>query len=214
MTWGILSFIRRTILMKAPSLRSVFLIRESEEDDPRKKVFKGASPANPFDPPAAVKSPHGPNNPAAGLYQKPQTKVAPPSDPEKAAKYAPDKRKVGITKPPYRGTFVGQVFRSNDRIVHKNVSWKDRETGDPRYGKVPSQTTTDLVWNGDDWVTKADFDLHSGPIKQDPEKYSGTQLPSRGGARAPYEPPKERPKAKDDDVPAWWSSYRGAKRMK
>lgn len=60
-------------------------------------------------------------------------------------------------KPPYRGTFIGQTFSSNDKVVSKNTSWLQKPSGDRMYGRTPSMQKVDLVWDGNDWVTDLEF---------------------------------------------------------
>jgi hypothetical protein len=62
----------------------------------------------------------------------------------------------GETGPGYPGKFVGQVWDTS-KVVSKNVSWKDKETGDPRYGKVQGKGVHRMVWDGQAWVTDDEF---------------------------------------------------------
>ena len=58
-------------------------------------------------------------------------------------------------KPKYKGDFVGQTCTMNGQTIYKNVSWM--KDGQRHFGKVPSLQKIMLVWDGDDWITMAEF---------------------------------------------------------
>lgn len=61
-------------------------------------------------------------------------------------------------KPNYRGSYVGQSQTTNGQIDYKNTQWKDRASGENRFGRVPSMQKVTMVWDGNDWIPQADFD--------------------------------------------------------
>jgi hypothetical protein len=160
-------------IMTTPKLVEVFKrqIHEAQGDEP-------VASANPFDEPAKAK-PKLPTVGSVGTHQKPQTrsasapsKSAPPpqtqlqkaySDFEKHPKQAQTNASLGTgPKPPYKGKFFGQTWQTNSSVQSKPTSWIDRPTGDRKFGRVQSMGKTQLVWDGNDWITGADFDKKYG----------------------------------------------------
>lgn len=134
-----------------PTLREFFLIDESPSDDEGNPLRT----ADPFAP-APVHKAVGSTPTAPGMFRKDQTTSSPSPG---APKRPPEQMVKPLAKPSYPGTFVGQTWTTNDRMVGKNVAWKDRGTGDDRYGKVQSMQKVTMVWDGKDWVPQADFDM-------------------------------------------------------
>lgn len=63
-------------------------------------------------------------------------------------------------KPNYKGSFVGQVWKTNSKVVNKSPMAQDKQTGTLKHiGDSPTQTYAELVWDGNDWVTKAAWDM-------------------------------------------------------
>lgn len=132
-----------------------FFCLESEDDDQK------GLPSNPFDPPGIKAKKSKPSSP--GLRIKPQDRVMNPARTDVQKRSIPNARlQKPQAKPGYRGNFLGQTWTTNTQTISKPVSWKDRQSGDTRYGSVPSMQKTTMVWNGDDWVTKQEFDTRFG----------------------------------------------------
>lgn len=51
---------------------------------------------------------------------------------------------------------------------YKNVSWKDKASGENRYGKTPSMQKVTLVWDGNDWIPQQEFNhkAKTGQLKK------------------------------------------------
>jgi hypothetical protein len=68
-----------------------------------------------------------------------------------------------LIKPPYKGSYIGQVFKTNGAVISKIVSYqktdKETEESETRYGKIVSQQYIELIWDGKDWISRRDFSL-------------------------------------------------------
>lgn len=146
---------------------------DEDDDELDAKTDPRRSFANPFDPApkATVKSPVVGNKP--GMTTKPQ--MAPPSKPKDdfgnplthtQAKVGG--KETGISKPPYKGDFVGQVWRTAGKTQNKRAAWQDKASGEWRGRNVQSQGTDEVVWDGTDWVTPSAFQMKakSGGLKK------------------------------------------------
>lgn len=117
--------------------------------------------ANPFDPPAKttakVNTPDtkmkiGANKPAMAP-PAPKNMFGEPVNPNDFRSGGTGVAKGrGLAKPPYKGSFVGQVWDTNAGVSNKRVSWKDLE-GNWRGKNIQQQQKTQMVWDGTDWVT-------------------------------------------------------------
>ena len=158
--------------MLIPKLANVFrrIIREVSDDENDVR-------ANPFDEPALAK-PKLPTVGSVGKYQKPQSRsVSAPSRQEEPKSQLQkaysdfEKRGSGTStkpvsgtgpKPPYKGSFFGQTWQTNAQVQQKPVSWIDKQTDKRRYGRVASMGKAELVWDGNDWITAAEFNSRYG----------------------------------------------------
>lgn len=75
-----------------------------------------------------------------------------------------------VSKPSYRGQFVGQVANRGGKYEPRKVAWKDKETDKWRGGSVQSKVDQYAVWDGNDWVSSDEFDAQFG-------KKPGTKAP-------------------------------------
>ncbi|MFA6159174.1 MAG: hypothetical protein WC763_06150 [Candidatus Paceibacterota bacterium] len=59
-----------------------------------------------------------------------------------------------MAKPPYEGTFKGQRWSRPGTQKSRPVSWKDRITGEQKFGRILGKPAPvdEHVWNGSEWV--------------------------------------------------------------
>lgn len=72
---------------------------------------------------------------------------------------------AGVIKPSFRGQFFGQAWQPHGRAQVKNTMRPDPATGNFAFGKSevdPSKTGSAVVWDGDDWIPKDEFDRRYG----------------------------------------------------
>ena len=158
--------------MNTPKLTEIFRRVINEADD------EPVARANPFDEPALAK-PKLPTVGSVGTHQKSQASSAPtkrvPEPKTQLQKAYGDFEKHGTAqasstsstsgtgpKPPYKGSFFGQTWQTNSQVEYKPTSWTDKSTGDRKYGRVSSMGKAQLVWDGNNWITAADFDRKYG----------------------------------------------------
>lgn len=147
-----------------PSLLEFFSLRglrEAPVDDEGRPLRT----PDPFAPPTKM-DPVGSSTQGAGLFQKPQARTEP--KPPKPGQTRPGRTLAAQAKPSYRGSYVGQTWTTNGQMDYKNTQWKDRETGERRFGRVPSMNKVTMVWDGNDWIPQQEFDhkARSGQLKK------------------------------------------------
>lgn len=83
----------------------------------------------------------------------------------------------GHDKPPYRGTFFGQVVAGEQRLpTGKRRPIIDPDTGEEVWIRIKAkQTVCYWTWNGTDWVTAEEFEKQF-PRKQKFVKPKGLKL--------------------------------------
>lgn len=136
-----------------------FFVREAVDDD-----GQPLRTPDPFAPPVLHKA-VGSSTGGAGLSQKSQQRTAPSPNapPPPASRTIPPQ-----AKPQYKGSYVGQTQTTNGQMDYKNVSWKDKASGENRYGKTPSMQKVTLVWDGNDWIPQQEFNhkAKTGQLKK------------------------------------------------
>lgn len=71
----------------------------------------------------------------------------------------PEREPQVAQKPGYPGSVVGQTYTRAGQSKSKSVSWQDKASGERKYGRVQGkpERTDELVWDGEDWVTPAQY---------------------------------------------------------
>lgn len=65
--------------------------------------------------------------------------------------------------PQYPGTFKGHTVTQNGQLQAKGVGWKDKATGDHRFGRVQSMQKVGWTWDGSKWLPT---DQYKGPKRE------------------------------------------------
>lgn len=61
--------------------------------------------------------------------------------------------------PKFNGSFVGQRWSRAGQQRIKKVSWRDRQTGDVRFGRILGRVdqTDEMVWDGRKWIPSSEY---------------------------------------------------------
>lgn len=125
----------------------------------------------------------------------------------------PKPEPVVAQKPGYKGSVPGQTYTRTGTSQRKPVSWTDKATGDRKFGSVqgkPGQTD-ELVWDGEDWVTRQEYMRKVWARKMGRNESMGRSVwemlheamtPVRASADAKKKPPGYLPGVHDPNSPA------------
>ena len=154
------------------TLLEFFAIDEAEgddldDDDLDALTRPNRSFANPFDerPKATPKADAGVGSLTRTIKQK--GGMMTPPDPPRISSISgepivhKDKYKPAV-KPSYPGSFIGQTVKTNAEVGTAKQRWQNKKTGEWGGRTIPSQKYIEMTWNGEDWVTAAEWAATGG----------------------------------------------------
>lgn len=140
---------------------------ELDDDELDMKTDPRRSFSNPFDSRPSGKVIGTQRHDVGGMSRTTKPSMAPPAatvkpgDMSADAPTAPPERKP-ITKPPFKGSFVGQVHHPGGAYVDKKAAWQVKGPQGPEWRRRNVQGFQKhddaLVWDGQDWVTSGVWD--------------------------------------------------------